>query len=211
MSWKLSAVNSKVSYLINYFKNYVFKNIFLGSEDPVDALFLLDQDLDLDLVHATKAQTKTKDENKENEPVKPKKRVGRKPGQKLNIPQVPYVKTEVTDSHRSSEVYGLRATVKRKWFTDLVSDPSDLDEDEEFDEIDDESDEYAPEDIGIDGTWHFSSSYLRQNASNWVRTCQKPSKRVDQWLKWPKKILWLSWHFMIHFDVIWLFQYIVVT
>ena len=85
-------------------------------------------------------------ENKENEPIKPKRKVGRKPGQKLNVKQEPYIKTEITDSHRTSAVYGLRTTVKRKRFTDEISEPSDLDiDDDEPEEYIDSSDEYAPD------------------------------------------------------------------
>jgi hypothetical protein len=57
-----------------------------------------------------------------------KKRGGRKKGQKVNkVKAEPYVKTEVMDSHRTHEVYGLRQVVKRKRFTDEISEPSDLD------------------------------------------------------------------------------------
>ena len=86
--------------------------LFKGSDDPVDALFLLDQDWPTDIVNTTsKTPQKTKDENKENEPkaTTPKRRGGRKKGQKVNkIKEEPYVKTEVMDSHRTHQVYGLR-------------------------------------------------------------------------------------------------------
>ena len=114
---------------------------FKGSADDLD-LFFLDQMPDLPL--------KLKDENKENEPVKPKpkRKSGRKPGQKMNVKQEPYIKTEVMESYRTSEIYGLRKVVKRKRFTDEISEPSDLDEDEDiFDPLGEESDDYAPDDL----------------------------------------------------------------
>jgi hypothetical protein len=124
---------------------------FQGSADdhPVDSLYLLDQQIfDLD-----QTRTRIKEDNKENnEPTKIKRRVGRKPGQKLNIKSEPYMKIEVMDSERTSAIYGLRKSIKRKRFTDEVSEPSDLDltDDEEElllgeDKYDYTSDEYAPD------------------------------------------------------------------
>ena len=106
---------------------------FKGSDDPVDLFLGLDQDW-------------TTDMNKENEPVQPRRKGGRRKGQK-NAVHEPYVKIEVTDSHRVSDHYGLRTTVKRKRFTDEVSEPSDLDDlDEDLDlEQDSSADEFIPE------------------------------------------------------------------
>ena len=121
---------------------------FKGSDDPVDALFFFDQ---MDLPSGELDPKKLKDENKENEPQKPVKRKGgRKPGQKPKIKEEPepYVKTQVMESYRTSEVYGLRKVVKRKRFTDEISEPSDLDDDENEPSVlldGEDSDDYAPD------------------------------------------------------------------
>jgi hypothetical protein len=54
------------------------------------------------------------------------------------------------DSHRTHEVYGLRQVVKRKRFTDEISEPSDLDLDDDDEDIlagDDSADEYNPDEV----------------------------------------------------------------
>ena len=69
-------------------------------QDEIDSLFpILDQDW--------------QELDKENS--KPKKKAGRKPGQKLNVKTEPYIKTEVMDSHRVSERYGLREHSYTTW------------------------------------------------------------------------------------------------
>ena len=119
---------------------------FKGSDDPVDSLFFLAQDWPNDIVNTTsKQQLKPKDEN-DKENTKPPKKPGRKRGPKPKVKEEPYIKTEVTDSHRTSEVYGLRKVVKRKKFTDEISEPSDLDDDEDIDPLEDSEDEYNPDD-----------------------------------------------------------------
>ena len=115
------------------------------ADETLEGLELFDQDLISSKFSPIKKPTNT--ENKENfEPDKPKRKVGRKKGQKMNIKSEPYIKTEIMDSHRTSAVYGLRTTVKRKRFTDEVSEPSDLDSEEEDEAFLDSSDEYAPDD-----------------------------------------------------------------
>ena len=113
-------------------------------DEGIESMDLLDQGLTSNSKQNLKKQT-AKEENKENEPDKSRRRVGRKKGQKNAKPE-PYIKTEITDSHRTSAIYGLRTTIKRKKFTDELSEPSDLDDDQETGEmILDSSDEYAPD------------------------------------------------------------------
>ena len=114
-------------------------------DEGLESIDLLDQVSTSNSKQDLKKQM-ANEENKENEPDKSRRRVGRKKGQKVNAKQEPYIKTEITDSHRTSAIYGLRTTIKRKKFTDELSDPSDLDDDQDTGEmILDSSDEYAPD------------------------------------------------------------------
>ena len=84
-------------------------------DEGLESMDLLDQVLTSNSKQNLKKPALINEENKENEPDKSKpRRVGRKKGQKVNTKQEPYIKTEITDSHRTSAIYGLRTTVKRK-------------------------------------------------------------------------------------------------
>lgn len=124
---------------------------FKGSEDPVDSLLLLDGDWnaipDVDISksvstsdpHANvvppSAAAAPAESNKENMAENvvqaPKRKSGRPAKPKKDEPEEPYVKTVVMDTPRNPTVYGLRTKLKRKRFADEVSEPSDLDEDED--------------------------------------------------------------------------------
>ena len=83
-----------------------------------------------------------------------KKKVGRKVAKKANT-QKPLVKKEIIQrKHRTETTYTLRKNIKKVKFTDEVSEPSDIDEEEDakYDDLSSmsESDEYKPDHV-LDG------------------------------------------------------------
>ena len=96
---------------------------------------------------------------------KSKKKVGRKPKNRLkkDIPK-PVVKKEVIQrKHRAETTYRLRKNIKKVKFMDEVSEPSDLDDEDDKEHFDDltsmsESDEYKPDAELVEGDQNLNES-----------------------------------------------------
>lgn len=99
----------------------------------ISNVFLIDQDWN--------QIAEEQEEEGKVETVKPK--ISRKPRKRTKIESQPYVRTEVMETHRTSDKYALRATIKRKRFTDEVSEASGVSDDDNDISSEGESD-YEP-------------------------------------------------------------------